>query len=122
MVKAPDRAGARPYPFSIEGKALIPSVVPIIAAGGPYDVAVLTYNVPADSLLNIAAQIEDAAGTAQRAPLSLVGRTSADDAGGVKLLFTFAPPQLARGDYSLVVNLPQKDGNQRQVKLPFRVN
>lgn len=121
MVKAPDRAGARPYPFSIEGKALIPSVVPVIAGGGPYDVAVLTYNVLADTL-NVAAQIEDAAGAAQRAPLSLVGRTSADDAGGVKLLFTFAPPQLARGDYSLVVNLRQKDGNQRQVKLPFRVN
>lgn len=121
MVKAPDRAGARPYPFSIEGKALIPSVVPILAGGGPYDVALLTYNVPAENL-NVAAQIEDAAGTAQRAPLSLVGRTSPDDAGGVKLLFTFAPPQLARGDYSLVWNLRQKDGNQRQVKLPFRVN
>ena len=121
MVKAPDRAGARPYPFSVEGKALIPSVVPVIAGGGPYDVALLTYNVAAENL-NVAAQIEDAAGTAQRALLSLVGRTSADDAGGVKLLFTFAPPQLARGDYSLVVNLRQKDGNQRQVKLPFRVN
>ncbi len=121
MVKAPDRAGARPYPFSIEGKALIPSVVPVVAGQGPYDVALLTYNVPPDNL-NVAAQIEDAAGTAQRAPFSLVGRTSADDAGGVKLLFTFAPPQLARGDYSLVVNLRPKDGNQRQVKLPFRVN
>jgi len=121
MVKAPDRAGARPYPFSIEGKALIPSVVPVVAGGGPYDVAVLTYNVPADTQ-NVAAQIEDAAGTAQHAPFSLVGHTSADDAGGVKLLFTFAPPQLARGDYSLVVNLHQKDGSQRQVKLPFKVN
>jgi VWFA-related protein len=121
MVKAPDRAGARPYPFTIEGKALIPSVLPVIAGSGPFDVALLTYNVPADHL-DVAARIEDAAGTAQRAPLSLVGRTNADDAGGVKLLFTFAPPQLARGDYSLVVNLGQKDGSQRQVKLPFRVN
>jgi hypothetical protein len=121
MVKGQDRSAGKPYPFQVGDKAIVPSVMPILATGS-YDVAVLTYNIPADNL-NVAAHVEDSAGTAQTAPISLVGRTEADASGGVKLLFKFTPPQIARGDYSLILDLRDKNGaNPRRVTMPFRVN
>ena len=122
MVKGQDRTSGRPYPFQVGDKSIVPSVMPTLAAGS-YDVAVMTYNIPPDNL-NVAAHVEDSAGTTQAAPISLVGRTEADALGGVKLLFKFTPPtQIARGDYSLVLDLRDKNGaNARRVALPFRVN
>lgn len=122
MVKGQERSQGRPYPFQIGDKAIIPSVLPVLAAG-TYDVALLTYNIAPDDL-NVAAHIEDPAGTAQAAALSLVGKTGSDPVNGVKLLFTFTPPaQIARGDYSLVLELREQSGAAgRRVTLPFHVN
>jgi len=122
MVKGQDRSKGRPYPFQVGDMAIVPSASPVLAPGS-YDVAVMTYNIPADNL-NVAAHVEDSAGAAQAAPLSLVGRTQPDPTGGVKLLFKFTPPpQLARGDYSLILDLKDKNGaNGRRVAMPFRVN
>jgi len=122
MVKGQQRS-EEPYPFQVGETAIIPSAMPVLAAG-TYDVAVLMYNIPTDNL-NVAAHLEDSAGAAQTAPLSLIGRTEPDPAtGGAKLLFRFTPPpKLARGDYSLVVDLREENGGDaRRVTLPFRVD
>jgi len=119
MVKGQERS-AGPYPFQVGEHALVPSVMPVLGPG-TYDVAVLTYSIPTDNL-NVAARLEDSAGAVQPAALSLVGRTQADAAGGVKLLFRFTPPpQLARGDYSLVLDL-RAGADSWRVALPFRVH
>ncbi len=122
MVKGQDRSAGKPYPFQVGDKAIVPSVMPVLATGS-YDVAVMTHNIPADNL-NVAAHVADSAGATQTAPISLVGRPEPAATGGVKLLFKFTPPnQIARGDYSLVLDLRDKNGaNARRVALPFRVN
>jgi VWFA-related protein len=122
MVKGPERSQGRPYPYQAGDKAIIPTAQPIVASG-TYDIALLTYNIAPDNL-NVAAHVADAKGTVQAASVSLVGKTGSDPAQGINLLYAFKPPApIARGDYSLVLDLHDKNGaGHRTVTLPFHVN
>jgi VWFA-related protein len=116
MVKAPNRAAAPEYPFVAGENVFVPAVQPALKAGQHYEVALMTRNVPLDTL-QVTARI-DGNGATQAAPLSLLGRTPADSSGGVKLMFQLTPPKLAPGEYQLVMTMRPSD---RSVSLPFEV-
>ena len=119
MVKAADKQENRAYPFSLGEKMIVPAARPSLAHG-TYDVAFVTHGFGADQM-HIDAQVEDASGNHTPAALSLVGRTSPDEQGNVKLLFSFAP-QLAHGQYSLVATLhSDARPEEAHVRVPFSV-
>jgi VWFA-related protein len=119
LVRAVDKMPDRAYPFALGEKVVVPAARASFS-GAANELAVVTHGFGADPV-HIDAHIEDAAGKQSTAPLSLVGRTSADDAGNVKLLFSFAP-QLAHGDYSLVMTLHgDARPEEAHIRLPFSV-
>jgi VWFA-related protein len=120
MVKAPNRAAAPEYPFVAGENVFVPAVQPALRAGQPYEVALMTRNVPVDNL-QVTARI-DGNGATQATPLALLGRTPADATGGVKLMFQLTPPKLAPGEYQLVMTMrPPNQAGVRTVSLPFEV-
>ncbi|MBV8519367.1 MAG: VWA domain-containing protein [Acidobacteria bacterium] len=119
MVRAVDKNPNRAYPFAFGEKVLVPAARASLA-NGPHDLAVVTHGFGADPV-RVDAHVEDANGKQSAAALSLVGRTSADEAGNVKLLFSFAP-DLPHGDYALVMTLHgDARPDEAHVRLPFSV-
>ncbi|MBV8519365.1 MAG: VWA domain-containing protein [Acidobacteria bacterium] len=120
MVKAADKQQNRAYPFALGDKTLVPAAQPSLARGATYDVEVVTHGLSAEGL-QVEAHVEDAAGNASPATLTLAGRTNPDEQGNVKLLFRFAP-QLASGRYSLTIALHGgASAAAAHVQLPFTV-
>jgi len=121
LVRGAQRDGTQLDPFLLGETEIIPAVSPVLA-NGSYQIAVAIHELTVDRL-TVSSHIDGPPGTAQDVPLELVGRTSADIAGGVRLLFRFSPPALARGDYSLVLDLRDETGKKEQrATLPFHVN
>jgi hypothetical protein len=121
LVRGAQRDGTQLDPFLLGETEIIPAVSPVLATG-TYQIAVAIHELTADRL-TVSSHIDGPPGTAQDVPLELLGRTSADIAGGVRLLFRFSPPALARGDYSLVLDLRDETGKKEQrATLPFHVN
>lgn len=119
MVKAPDRQGAAPYPFMAGEEMYVPAAGPVLAPGQSYNVALVTYNIPAN--LNVQAAIEGASGSVPT-PVSLLGRTNPTAEGRVTTVLEMKPPKLARGPYSLVLLVKdQGSGAENRVSIPFEV-
>lgn len=119
MLIGPSRGDDYPYPFATGDAKFIPQNRPTVKAGTDYNVAIFLYRVPLESL-GVTPSIVTA-GTSQTPNVKLLGRTAADDRGGVKLLFNFRPENLPAGDHELRFTVKTKDGNESVVTLPFRI-
>jgi VWFA-related protein len=118
MVKAPDRDPAFGYPFQVGTDTFVPAVRPAVSKGGTYTVAVFAYQVK--GTVNAQASIDD--GMAPKSvPMSFLGRAP-DGSGAVKLVYELKLPQLAHGEYSLVLDVRDAGGRQSKVTMPFVVN
>ena len=118
MLFGPTRGDDYAYPFAAGEAKYIPKSEPEIAAGTEQKVALFLFRMPIENL-SVTPTILSADGASQAANVKLLGRTSADDRGSVKLLFSFQPPQLAAGRHELRFAVTSKDGTQSQVSLPF---
>ncbi len=120
MVMGPGRGDEFAYPFAAGEAKYIPKNEPALAANGEYKVALFLYRVPLENL-SVASTLVLADGSSQPANVSLLGRTSADERGSVKLLFNFKPQSVAAGRHELRFDVKTKDGEQTAVSLPFEV-
>ena len=119
MVRTPPGPGVE-YPFIIGDRTFVPATVPVVKAGAAREVALFLYNVPLDGL-RLRAGIENGAGTVD-APLSVVGRTSPDENGAVKLLLNVTPPAMASGTGRLRVTIGGASGTEaQQLSIPLRI-
>lgn len=120
MVLGPARGDDFAYPFAAGEAKYIPKSEPVIAANGEYKVALFLYRVPIENL-SVGSTLVLADGSSQPANVSLLGRTSADERGSVKLLFNFKPQTIAAGRHELRFDVKTKDGTSTAVTLPFVV-
>lgn len=120
MLFGPPRGDDFAYPFAAGEAKYIPKSEPSIAANGEYKVALFLYRVPLENL-SVASTLVLADGSSQPADVSLLGRTSADERGSVKLLFNFKPQSVAAGRHELRFDVKTNDGVATAVTLPFVV-
>ena len=71
--------------------------------------------------LGVTPSIRTGVTAAANANVKLLGRSSADYRGGVKLLFNFRPDGLPAGQHELRFTVKMNDGNERVVTMPFTV-
>jgi VWFA-related protein len=119
MVLGDPRGDDYPYPFAAGETKFIPKSEPALNATGEYKVALFLFRVPVENL-SVLPTLVNANGS-QNANLSLLGRTSPDETGLVKLLFNFKPEHLTAGKHELRFDVKAKDGTQSVVKLPFTI-
>ncbi|MGH9456643.1 MAG: VWA domain-containing protein [Thermoanaerobaculia bacterium] len=109
------------YPFILAEDSFIPSAKPVLVRGESYRLALFTRNIDPEAI-RITARVESADGTQVRPEIELVGRTSQDEDGTVKLLLDFAPEDLLPGEYALHLTARAREGSEfRESSLPFRV-
>jgi len=121
MVKAPERTGTGPYPFTLGQETFVPAAWPKISRQGTYSVALMTYNLPIENL-NVVASASDPSGVSHPIGMSILGRTPLEASGRVTLVLQMKPAQLTAGRYSLTFNLAQKGSNNpTTVWLPIEV-
>ena len=119
MVRTPLSAGSE-YPFVIGERSFVPATLPVLKAGSPRELALFLYNVPVEGL-RVRAGIESG-GTTADLPISIVGRTSPDQNGGVKLLLELRPHSAPLGAGRLHVTLGGTAGTEaQQVSIPLRI-
>jgi hypothetical protein len=119
MVLGDVRGDDYPYPFAAGQTKFIPKREPALSASGEYKVALFLFKVPVENL-SVLPTLITATGT-QTANLSLLGRTSPDETGLVKLLFNFKPEHLAAGKHELRFDVKAKDGTTSAVSVPFTI-
>jgi VWFA-related protein len=118
MVKAPDRDPAFAYPFQVGTDVFVPALRPAVQKGSTYTLAVFAYR--AKGAVNAQASIDD--GVAPKpVPMSFLGRAP-DPGGTVKLVYELKMPQLAQGEYSLVLDVRDAGGRPSRVTMPIVVN
>jgi VWFA-related protein len=117
MLLAPSRGDDYPYPFATGDAKFIPQNRPTVKAGSEYNVALFLYRVPLEGL-GVTPSIVGVSGTPN---VKLLGRTAADDRGGVKLLFNFKPENIPAGSHELRFTVKTKDGNESVVTMPFTI-
>ena len=91
------------YPFHIAEESFVPAARAALTAGAPAEVALFTYNVPAEQL-KLTARLKREGGETQPAKLAVVGRTPVGDFGSMKLLLRLDTTGLAPGKYTLEMN------------------
>jgi VWFA-related protein len=119
MILGDTRGDDYAYPFAAGQTKFIPKRDAELAASGDYKVALFLYKVPVENLSVVPNLLVN--GTQQQAPVALLGRTSPDETGLVKLLFSFKPQNLAAGKHELSFDVKGKDGTSAIVSLPFTV-
>jgi VWFA-related protein len=117
MLVGPSRGDDYPYPFATGESKYIPKRKADLTANKEYKLALFLYRVPLENL-EVKPEI---VGSTEMPNVKLIGRTAADDRGGVKLLFNFKPENLSAGEHELRFTVKAKDGNQSVVTIPFRV-
>lgn len=119
MLVGPTRGDDYPYPFSAGDSRYIPQSRPVVKAGTDYNIALFLYRVPLENL-GVTPTVM-ANGTATTPNVKLLGRTAADERGGVKLLFNFRADGLPAGSHELRFTVKTSDGNESVVTMPFTV-
>lgn len=117
MILGQPRGDDYPYPFAAGQTKFIPKSNAALTANGDYKVALFLYKVPVENLSVVPTLVSE--NGSRTAPMTLLGRTSPDEQGLVKLLFSFKPPALAAGKHELRFDVKTKDGTQSVVTLPF---
>lgn len=119
MLRGRSREGLA-YPFAVGEQGFVPGVEPRLTGEGTYQVALFTWNVPAEEL-GLSASLTTADGENRVAPVELVGRTPLDENGAMKLLFKFSPGDLPAGEHHLNFLVKPKGGSTKVVSLPFTI-
>ncbi|HET8797879.1 MAG TPA: hypothetical protein VFO89_09330, partial [Thermoanaerobaculia bacterium] len=119
MILGATRGDDYPYPFAAGQTKFIPKRDPELAGSGDYKVALFLYKLPVESLSIVPMLVSESSTVA--APVTLLGRTSPDETGLVKLLFAFKPQNLAAGKHELRFNVQAKEGTSSTVSVPFTV-
>lgn len=120
MLVGPNRGDEYAYPFAAGDVTYIPQRPVTVKNDGEYKLALFLYRVPLENL-QVEPSLVSSGGAAVKPDVSLLGRTSADERGGIKLLFNFKPKGLAAGEHELRLRVRQKDGSESVVTLPIRV-
>jgi VWFA-related protein len=119
MLVGPSRGDDFPYPFAAGDDKYVPRNNAQLTANGEYKLALFLYRVPIEGL-DLAPVVASADGSVTKtANLKLVGRTSADESGGTKLLLSFKPEGLQAGDYELQLTVTPREGSASLVRMPF---
>lgn len=119
MLRGRSREGA-PYPFAVGEQGFVPGVEPTLATDQEYQVALFTWNVPAEEL-GLSATLTTDGGENKVADVQLLGRTPVDESGAMKLLFKFSPKELPQGHHYLNFLVKPKGGSMKVVSMPFNV-
>lgn len=119
MLVGPSRGDDYAYPFAAGEERFIPKRSADLKSAEEYKLALFLYRVPLENL-EVKPELITAGGS-QTANVKLLGRTAADERGGVKLLFSFKPEGIAVGEHQLRFTVKQKDGSESIVTMPFRV-
>lgn len=120
MLVGPSRGDDYAYPFSTGDTKYIPKGAANLSASTDYKLALFLYRVPIENL-EVKPEVVTNGSAQQTDKVKLVGRTAADDRGGIKLLFNFKPEGIPAGEHELRFTVKSKDGNQSVVTIPFRV-
>ena len=120
MLLGPARGDEFAYPFSAGDDKYIPRSAPELAPEREYKVALFLHRVPLENLA-IDPRLVLADGSTQAAKVKLLGRTSPDESGSVKLLFGFSAPGVAAGRHELRFAIAATDGTRSEVSMPFIV-
>lgn len=120
MLVGPSRGDDYAYPFSTGETKYIPKGAANLSASADYKLALFLYRVPIENL-EVKPEVVTNGSAQQTDKVKLVGRTAADDRGGIKLLFNFKPEGIPAGEHELRFTVKSKDGNQSVVTIPFRV-
>ncbi len=120
MLFGPARGDDYPYPFAVGDAKYIPKSEPEVKAGQEYKIALFLNRVPLENL-SVLPTLITKGGTPQPANLKLLGRSSADERGSVKLIFNFTPQNIAAGNHQLRFDVKTSDGTETAVTLPFIV-
>lgn len=119
MLTGPARGDDFPYPFAAGDAKYVPLSHPELSSNGEYKLALFLYRIPLEGL-DLAPVIASADGaTTQTANVTLLGRTTADERGGTKLLLSFRTDNLQTGDYELQLTVTPRDGGASMVRMPF---
>jgi VWFA-related protein len=119
MVRAPLPEGTE-YPFVIGERTFVPATLPVVKAGASRDLVLVLYNLPLDGL-RLSAAVQGGGATAD-APLTVVGRTSPDENGAIKLLLNLTPPAGVSGDGRLLLTVGGPAATEaQQVSIPLRI-
>lgn len=116
---APSRGDDYAYPFAAGETTYIPRRGGALRADSENKVALFLYRVPLENLQVVPEIVTG--GAAKQANVKLLGRTSPDDRGGIKLLFNFKPEGLPAGQHELRFTIKTKDGTESVVTMPFQV-
>lgn len=110
------------YPFTVKGEPYIPSARPTLRKRQRADLCLVAYNL-GDGELEVSGRILDGEGNeVQGGELQLVERTATGIDGLDKLLATFHPAGLNKGDYTLEVAVRDSpDGMLQTNSIPFSV-
>lgn len=119
MLRAEGLSGI-PYPFVVGAESFIPRAEKTLSPEESYRMTLFTYNVPPEKL-GVAAVVRPEGGAAQPAKVALLGRTPADEQGGVKYLFDFKPENLAAGNYKLEMTVTPEGQTPIATSVPFVV-
>jgi VWFA-related protein len=119
MIVGEPRGDDYPYPFAAGQTKFVPKSEAALAANTDYKIALFLYKMPLENL-SVMPTLVSANGT-QALNMTLLGRTSPDETGLVKLLFNFKPPALEAGKHEIRFDVKTKDGTESSVSLPFRM-
>ncbi|HEX2120989.1 MAG TPA: VWA domain-containing protein, partial [Thermoanaerobaculia bacterium] len=120
MLTGSTRGDDYAYPFSTGEAKFIPRRSGSLTPSADHKLALFLYRVPLENLEVIPEVVTNGSATATD-KVKLLGRTAADDRGGVKLLFNFKPEGIPAGAHELRFTVKSKDGNSSVVTIPFRV-
>ena len=120
MLLGPSRGDEYPYPFAVGDAKYIPKSEPEVKADGQYKIALFLNRVPLENL-SVLPTLVTSNGARQPANVTLLGRSSADERGSVKLIFNFQPKSIAAGKHELRFDVKTRDGVETAVSLPFIV-
>lgn len=120
ILTGPSRGDDYEYPFAAGDARFVPQRPATVTNDAAYTVALFLVRVPVEGLQVTPLLITDRG--ARLAPdIRLLGRTSPDEGGAFKLVFTFKPSGLAAGEHLLRFTVTAKDGTESVVTLPIRV-
>lgn len=118
MLTGAARGDDFPYPYAAGEEKYVPKSNPRLQAGNEYKLALFVYQMPLEGL-GLEPTVRASDGSTQAAKVSLLGRTSADENGSAKLLFSFRPEGLQSGEYELQLSVKARDGVASLVSMPF---
>lgn len=119
-IVSPSRGAEATGVLTLGERPFIPSTRADFANSATQDLTLMLRGIAVENLA-ITPMLVAADGSAQKAPVTLAGRTSPDEHGLVKLLFRFAPETIAKGEYDLRFTVVPAGGRPTVVGLPVVV-